>query len=74
MSDFNERMKEYRDRRKQEALDMWIRIATDLGNGMTPRQIFDTGRYVNKYTGKPYVREHIYWICREIKKRPIKAL
>lgn len=56
-------------KRKEEARDLWIRIATDFNSGMTPKEIAE--RYTNKNTGKPYHVNHIYYILRQIDSNPI---
>lgn len=47
------------------AIDLWLRVATDVNAGIEPKDI--AKRYINSKTGKPYTREHIYWIIRQVK-------
>ncbi len=56
-------------KRKKEASDFWLRIATDINAGLTPDEI--AGRYTNPKTNKPYTRQHIYWVIRQLKTRVI---
>ena len=56
-------------KRKREASEFWLKVATDINAGMTPDEI--AGRYTNPKTGKPYTRQHIYWVIRQIKNRVI---
>jgi hypothetical protein len=57
------------EKRKQEARELWIAIATDLNAGMDIETV--RLRHPNKKTGKPYHRTHIYWILRQIRTTPI---
>ena len=52
-------------RRKKEATDFWLRVATDYNSGFTPEEIAE--RYTNPRSGKPYSVKHIYWVLRQIK-------
>ncbi len=51
-------------RRKKEATDFWIRVATDFNTGLSPDQIAD--RYTNPRTNKNYSLKHIYWVLRQM--------
>lgn len=51
-------------KRKKEATDFWLRVATDVNAGMTPEEI--AGRYTNPKTQKPYSVKHIYWVIRQL--------
>jgi hypothetical protein len=57
------------EKRLKKAKDFWLRVATDLNAGMLPADI--AKRYTNPITKKPYTREHIYWIIRQLKIRNI---
>lgn len=57
-------------KRRKATSEFWLRVATDLNAGMTPDEI--AGRYINPKTEKPYTREHIYWVIRQLKKRIIE--
>jgi hypothetical protein len=46
--------------------DFYLRVVTDINAGLTPIQI--AARYTNPITGKPYTRQHIYWIIRKLKR------
>lgn len=56
-------------KRKDEARERWIRIATDINSGMDVEEV--RLRYPNPKTGEPYHRTHIYWILRQIRTTPI---
>lgn len=51
-------------KRKKEASDFWLRVATDYNAGMTPEDI--AGRYKNPKTHKNYTVKHIYWVIRQL--------
>lgn len=51
-------------KRKKEARDLWLRIATDINGGITPEEV--AKRYVNPRTNKPYTIKHIYWVIRQL--------
>lgn len=53
------------------AIELWLRIATDLNAGLDPVQVAD--KYINPNTGKKYTRQHIYWVIKQLKTRPIQA-
>lgn len=55
-----------KSKRRRETDDFWLNVATDINAGFTPDEIKE--RYTNPKTGKPYTREHIYWVIREINK------
>lgn len=55
-------------KRKKEAMDLWLRVATDYNNGLSATKI--AKRYTNPKTGKPYTREHIYFILRKLSESP----
>lgn len=59
-------------KRKTEAREFWVRVATDYRAGMTPTEIAQ--RYINPKTNKPYTREHIHWVLNQIRKMPITEL
>jgi hypothetical protein len=50
-------------------MELWLRVATDFNGGMRAKDI--AKRYTNPKTGKPYTREHIYWILNKLKTEPI---
>jgi len=54
-------------RKRKATMDFWLKVATDLNAGLTPREI--STRYINPHTDKNYTREHIYYVIREIKTR-----
>lgn len=58
--------------RKKQARDFWIRVATDFNGGIPASKI--AKRYTNPKTGKPYTREHIYYILKQVKTIPIGNL
>lgn len=51
-------------KRSKKALDLWLRIATDYNNGIPAKDI--ARRYTNPITKKPYTREHIYWVLKQL--------
>lgn len=57
-------------KRKQAFSDFMLRVATDINAGSTPEEIAE--KYINPKTNKPYTREHIYWVIRQINTRKIK--
>lgn len=59
-------------KRKTEAREFWVRVATDYRGGMTPTEI--AARYVNPKTGKNYTREHIHWVLNKIRSMPASEL
>lgn len=56
-------------KRKQAFSDFMLRVATDINGEFTPEDI--AKRYINPKTNKPYTREHIYWVIRQINERKI---
>lgn len=60
------------DQRKKQAKDFWLRVATDYNGGLSASKI--AKRYTNPRTGKPYTREHVYFILKRIKNTPIGDL
>lgn len=55
-------------KRTKESRDMWHRVATDYNGGLSATAI--AKRYTNPKTGKPYTREHIYFILRKLSESP----
>jgi hypothetical protein len=53
-------------KQKREALHFRSKVIEQLNLGMTPSEI--AAANMNPKTNKPYSREHIYWVIREIKK------
>lgn len=50
--------------RKKEAMDFWLRVATDYNAGMSPTVI--ATRYINPKTNNNYHVKHIRWILRKL--------
>lgn len=59
-------------KRKLEAREFWVKVATDYNAGMTPSEI--AARYINPKTGKHYTREHIHWVLNKLRSTPLKEL
>jgi hypothetical protein len=60
---------ELKNERDAKAKEFWAQVATDVNAGMTAKQI--ANRYKNPVTGKPYTREHIYWVIKQLNKTRI---
>lgn len=56
--------------RRKKSIDLWLRIATDYNGGMTAKDI--AKRYTNPITKKPYTREHVYWVLKQLATTPVK--
>lgn len=59
-------------KRKKDALEFWLRVATDYNAGMTPTEI--AKRYRNPKTHKRYSRGHIQWILKKLRTIPASEL
>ena len=64
--------KEFYDQRKKEAISVWIKMLELSRAGVKPRDIAQ--RFTNSQTGKPYTREHVYFVLRKIKTMTIKEI
>ena len=55
--------KEYLQRRKAIAKEFWAEVVRLFNSGKTAKDI--AAMFTNPNTGKPYTREHIYWILKQ---------
>lgn len=53
--------------RKRQAIDLWLKMATDFNAGIPAKAI--AKRYTNPYTRKPYTRGYVYIILRKLAKK-----
>lgn len=58
--------------RRKKSIDLWLRIATDYNGGMTAKDI--AKRYTNPITKKPYTREHVYWVLKQLATAPVAKM
>lgn len=49
-------------KRKKEAVSLWLEVVAEAKQGLTVPEIRE--KHTNPRTGKPYTREHIYWILK----------
>lgn len=52
-------------RRSKRAISFWLQVAQEYNDGIPPEEIAE--KHINPKTGKPYTREHIYWILKRVK-------
>lgn len=64
--------KSFYQQRKQEAINVWVKMFTLWKGGMTPRDI--AKKFINEQTGKPYTREHVYHVLKVMKEKPAEEL
>lgn len=67
----DDRFRTYWKKRHDDSREFWSRIATDLNAGLTPRQIYESNKYMNPRTGKPYTREHLYWVAKQVRNKKV---
>lgn len=65
------KLKGKRINRTAKAKELWLKVATDILGGMTPQQIFDSQRYINPITKKPYSLKWIYWVVDRLNKMEV---
>ena len=61
----------HRNRRKR-ILSVWVEIAKDYSAGLPIESIRE--RNPNPATGEPYARQHIHYILRQLRNKPISEL
>jgi len=50
---------------KKESVKFWFKVLGDYHEGLSADEI--ALKYTNPKIGKPYTRQHIYWILRQIR-------